>query len=573
MAHPALAQSEQANKLASETASRNGYVGSEACARCHAAIFKSFSRTAMGRSMEAFSPTALATLKLPAEVKDERLDRHFSVFEKDGKLFQREYQAAEDGTEVFSDTHELKWKIGAGENGFGGVLERDDILFQAPLSFYSRAGKWDLSPGYEFGDYGFNRPILAACSSCHSGRPNPVKNTNGRYGTPAFTQLPIGCENCHGPGAEHIRRMAIKQRGNFANVAIVNPVDLPMNLANQICMSCHELGDVRVYKEGKSYQDFRPGMALDDVVSVFMIPPKPASPPDSDHLQHYYAMTLSKCYRRSAGKMGCITCHDPHVQPTVAEVPASFNAKCMTCHTKRSCKRTPNRVERMRSAHDNGNCVSCHMPKRDIREISHSSETNHRILARPDERFPEEALQGTISGLPDLIHLDPKDSAKSDQVEPLALLQAYGELSANHREYTEQYLQLLTKLEVSDPDHEVVQEALGRRDLFGGNYQRAIEHLQHALAIGPPQASVYGDLADAASRLGNASESVDDLEKGIELDGFNPVLQKSLVVQLIALKRYADALVALQRYLDRFPQDSTMRRALQMAERLSTNQK
>ena len=555
------------------TADESGYVGSAQCARCHAGISRDFSQTDMGRSMEPMTPEVIAGLKLPAELYDAKLDRHFTMYAQDGKAFQSEFQTAPDGSEVFRDTHALSWKMGAGENGFGLLVEREHTLFQAPLSYYTQAGKWALSPGYEFGDYGFNRPILTGCASCHSGRPRPIAGTNGRFADPPFSQLPIGCENCHGPGQEHIRRMdARKKGGPMGDAAIVNPSDLSMPLANQICMSCHEVGDVRVYKEGKTYQDFRPGMPLDRIVSIFQVPPRPDSPPLPDHLEHYYSMTLSKCYRASGGRMGCITCHDPHVEPSAEQAPAYFNAKCMSCHTAKSCTRTGDNAMHARAKNDAGNCIGCHMPKRDIKVISHSSATNHRIQARPDESFPEEAFHQTTASLPDLIHLNPDPTAKTDDISAMTLLQAYGELSGNKPEYRAPYLRALATLENSDADHEIVQAALGRRDLLSGNNDGAIAHFQHALQLGPPQAAVYGDLAQAEAKLGNLQQAVQDLRKGIDLDPFNPILQKNLVVQLIALKQYPEALAAIEKYLERFPQDSTMRRALQMARRASVSQ-
>ena len=94
-------------------------------------------------------------------------------------------------------------------------------------------------------------------------------------------------------------------------------------------MACHQTGDVRVLKPGKTYQDVRPGQPLDETLSILIVPPTPESPPDVDHVEHYYSMTLSKCYRASAGRMSCISCHDPHVQPHAAEAPAYFARKCL----------------------------------------------------------------------------------------------------------------------------------------------------------------------------------------------------------------------------------------------------
>src|SRR6202012_289376 len=149
---------------------------------------------------------------------------------------------------------------------------------------------------------------------------------------------------------------------------IVNPARLKPELANNICMYCHQTGDVRVLQPGKSYQDFRPGQPLNDTLAILKVPPTRTSPPDDDHLEHYYSMTLSKCFRASAGRLSCITCHDPHVEPTQQQAPAYFNGRCLTCHTNQSCRLAL--TIRQRSTPAN-NCIGCHMPKRDIRIISH----------------------------------------------------------------------------------------------------------------------------------------------------------------------------------------------------------
>ena len=545
-------------------ADRDGYVGSASCSRCHLGIYKEFSRTSMGRSMSRITPEFLRTLPSSTEVYEEKLDRHFEVHAKDGRLYQSEYQTDAEGKEIFRDTHMLEWIIGAGTNGFGALLQRDNYLFQAPLSFYSKAGTWGPSPGYEFGDYGFNRPILAGCISCHSGRPRPVPATNGRFESSPFAEMAIGCENCHGPGAAHIHAMGSgdsieKDKSHF----IVNPAKLSIDMANNICMSCHQTGNERVFKEGKSYQDFRPGTPLDTVLSILIVPPKREAPPQADHLEHYYSMTLSKCYRASAGRMGCITCHNPHVEPSREEAPAYFNAKCMSCHTEHSCK-LPLATRALSKPADS--CIGCHMPKRDVRVIAHSSVTSHRILARPDEGFPEIAFQQTTSALPDLIHLNPAPGKKDDAVEPLTLLQAYGDLAGSKPEYIAPYLKVLAQLEQAAPDNAIVQAALGRRDLKSGKLQEAVDHLQRALQLGPPQATVYGDLSEATTKMGRPDEGLVLLQKATALDPFNPVLQKTLVLRLINLKQYSNALIAMEHYLEIFPQDSYMRQMLGLAK-------
>ncbi|MGA9890226.1 MAG: hypothetical protein WBQ31_22195, partial [Candidatus Acidiferrales bacterium] len=160
----------------------------------------------MGRSMSEIIPGLLEKIPTSASLFDDRTHRHFDIHAEDGKLFQSEYEI-EGGKELFRETHPVDWLIGSGANGFGALIRRGDFIFEAPLSFYSKTQSWALSPGYEFGDYGFVRPILPGCIACHSGRPQAVLDGNGKFLDPPFLELAIGCENCHGPGEAHVREM------------------------------------------------------------------------------------------------------------------------------------------------------------------------------------------------------------------------------------------------------------------------------------------------------------------------------------------------------------------------------
>ena len=536
------------------------YVGSAACSRCHSDISGNYLRTAMGQSLSPADPAHLKDLSIPASFTNQALDRHFDVATHDGKIYESESALATDGSEIFRDTRPIQWMIGAGVNGFGPIIQQDHYLFQGPLSFYTKPGTWGPSPGYEATDLGFNRPILPGCIFCHAGRSNPVPGTNGQYADPAFSELSIGCENCHGPGAEHVQAMSHPTAAKDTH--IVNPARLSPYLANNICMACHQTGDVRVLKPGKAYADVRPGQPLDNVLSILIVPPTPESPPDADHVEHFYSMTLSKCYRASGEKLRCISCHDPHVQPSPADAPAYFRGKCLACHSDQSCKLPlPVRMSKQPA----NNCVGCHMPKRDIQVISHSTATNHRILARPDEPFPDITFRQATSAMPDLIHLDPAPGKEAAPLPDLTLMQAYGELAAQKPQYVSRYLEVLARLEKSDPDNASVQAAVGRRELKSGNFAFAVEHLQRAIALAPPQATTCADIADALTHLDRKNEALTWLDKSIQLDPFNPFTQRTLVARLIDLKQYARARAALEHYVEVFPQDTFMRQMLAKA--------
>ncbi len=475
------------------------HVGSHACSRCHQGIYTAFSKTDMGRSIVPVTPSLLQSMRIPQSVYDKTLDRHFDVYARDGTLYQSEYATDSGGNETFRDTHTLDWIIGAGSNGFGGMVKRGDFLFEAPLSYYTKAERWELSPGYEAGDFGFGRPMLAGCLSCHSGRSKPIPASDGKYEQPPFEETAVGCENCHGPGSAHIRAMEEDTLGEHGeDTAIVNPARLSPELANNICMFCHQTGDLRLLQPGKSLADFRPGEPLDHTLSILMAPPK-RDDPQTDLLQHYYSMTLSKCYRASGGKLSCISCHDPHRQPTREQAPAYYAKKCLTCHTEQSCSLPSETRQHHQPADD---CAGCHMPRRDIGTISHSSVTNHRIVARPDEPWPEVAFHQTTATLPDLIHLDPAPGEKGTSPSAMILLQAYGELAATRPDYLPRYLATLDQLSRSDPNQVLVQAAIGHRELLDGRLQEAVDHLQQAMKLGETEPTAYSDLADALVKLG-----------------------------------------------------------------------
>jgi Flp pilus assembly protein TadD len=539
----------------------DGYVGSSECAHCHLDIYTDFSRTRMGRSLTPVTPALIKTLSLPDTIYIQSLNRHFEVSSQNGKLYQTEYQTEGDEQEIFRNTHEVEWIMGAGANGFGGTVRRGDYLFEGPMSFYTKLGKWDLSPGYEQNDIGFNRPIQGTCISCHSGRPRPLDQITGKFDAVAFTQTAIGCENCHGPGAAHIRAMRTPHSPHGGS-QIVNPGRLSANLENDICMSCHEGGDSRVLKPGKTYQDFRPGTPLDDTLSILMIPRKRGDPDNSDPVQHYYEMATSMCFRKTSGQLRCATCHDPHIEPSKEEAPAYFNEKCMGCHTDRSCTLP---VESRRQTAPVDNCIGCHMPQRDVQHLSHTSLTNHRILARQTEPWPETTSQETMQSLPGLLHLN-RVPGRNEDLSLLGQLEALRQISERKPEYRESYLTLLDKAGRTNPDDASAQMQLGRRDMEVGQPQNAIEHFDRSLELDPQQPMTLGYLSNALAQRGQIAEAIAASEKAVEQDPYSPLLQKELIERLIAGKEYPKAQAAMERYVKDFPEDDFMRKMLSIAK-------
>lgn len=538
------------------------YVGSKACAECHADIYNEYVKTAMGRSMTV--PDDPASPPAPATVQSEKFHRSFQVFRENGDLFQAESEPDASGSDIFRDAQRIAYVIGAGQNGYGYLVEKGDYLFEAPLSYYTLSHAWNLSPGYEFADYGFLRPVPEACIVCHSGRARPVENRPGLYQNLPFEQLAIGCENCHGPGELHAaeRRAGAPLKGPV-DLSIVNPAQLPGWLADNTCMMCHQAGDTRVLQPGKSYADFRPGEPLGRTVAVFAAPFTPASPPQSPLLQHYQLMILSKCYRASRGRMSCITCHDPHFEPTPAEAPAYYRKKCLSCHTLRSC--TLPMAQRLAKS---DNCISCHMPQQKLERIAHSALTNHRIIAYPGEPFPQAAFHQTTAALPDLVYMDAPPGAHAAPPARV-LFEAYGELMAKNPAYKVQYEKLLDQLSEAEPRDPVILSALARRDLASGTPEAlaaAKDKLGEAIKAGSTLDSDYELEAELLARSGENGEAIAVLKRGIALNPYAPRLYKRLALVYIGAHDYADALTAMKQELAIDPEDDLVRALIARAE-------
>jgi hypothetical protein len=544
-----------------KTAAGTRYVGSKVCGACHPQIFSSYTRTGMGRSIVAGDDKSLLErLPAPFSLFDQDAGQFFEVMRKEGRLYQSQYAVGQDGKEVFRQTWPLAFAVGAGENGFGFIVQREGHLFEAPLTYYTKSRTWGLSPGYELRNYGFSRPILAECIGCHSGRPQPVEGSAGTYRDPPFTEMAVGCENCHGPGELHVaERQTGRGPPGALDSSIVNPGRLQGWLADNICMKCHQGGDVRVLQPGKQEQDFRPGTPLDTVEAIFKVPLNSDSPPQSVLVEHYFGMTLSKCYRASAGKLGCITCHNPHTELSGAEAVEYYRGKCFSCHHPESCK-LPVEERLKKSAADD--CASCHMPKRTVTTITHAALTDHSIAARPGQPYPEEAFASHAASGTGLLHLTATRGEPPSSIPPITLLRAYLDLIRDgHKEFTPRKNELLDKLARAAPSDPVVLAALGRRAAAQGTAQsteESIAYLVRAIRAGSTLPEDFLFLAEGYARGKRYSEAIQVLRKAVEKHRYFREFYESLAAKHMALGNYREALQVIRDGLTVSPDDTAL---------------
>jgi predicted CXXCH cytochrome family protein len=343
------------------------FVGDEACARCHAEITQAYRQHPMGRS--AANPDKV----LPGQsgVVFGVKDLTYSIDRRGGRLFHQETRG--DGSGLHAKTEaEVRYVIGSGTRGYAFLVEREGNLFQSPIAWYSQGRKWDLAPDYRERNWHFERVITPGCLFCHTNRFDQAEGE-----LPVFHGLTIGCERCHGPGELHVRRPEVI---DGKDLTIVNPADLePLALRENVCEQCHFQGKERFELPGRSVFDYRPGLPLDEFLRIY-----PArSDPTLRYVSvgHVEQIRQSRCYRDSRGKLGCISCHDPHRLPEPAARVAYYRARCLECHAERGC-RLPHDARLSRSPEDN--CVTCHMPRTRTTNIAHTALSNHTIPRIPE---------------------------------------------------------------------------------------------------------------------------------------------------------------------------------------------
>lgn len=393
------------------------YVGMQECRTCHYEIHQTFIHTGMGQSFGK-ATTEKSKGKFPfmhmpwkerrgKPIYDPKTGFHYQAFWRNDSLFIRQYEsdAQQRNQIIFMREEYIPYIIGSGQHTNSHFWTDGSYVYQAPLTFYTQKGIWDLPPGYEQQNIGFNRKIDMECMSCHNAMPKVAKNAKN-----FFENVPLGidCERCHGPGELHVnlkKQGVLVDTSKYADRSIVNPKRLPYRLQVDICQRCHLQGN-NVLKEGKHFDDFRPGMALKDVFEIYM--------PKYENEDYFVMAGHADRFQKSACFLGsnkgdaeaynpnlnftCINCHNPHVS-VKATNNERFNNTCVGCHqaeSKRSvlhdCK-----LPTAKRIHEAG-CVGCHMPGSSAEDIPHVMVHDHKIQ-RPKALGNIEESKGKLLGL------------------------------------------------------------------------------------------------------------------------------------------------------------------------------
>ena len=531
------------------------YVGSAICADCHSEISRTYALTTMANSAAPISRTA----------EIETFADQWTVM---SRMFRAQARKSEQGVEhceqllsfsdevLCEDAEAIAYEIGSGKRGRSYLIERDDQLMLSPLTWYSTAARWDLSPGYAKTNRHFERTIVKACVQCHVGQIAPHSQAlPDRFAKPAFTEFGIGCERCHGPGAQHVQFHQVKDKlGSTGHPdPIVNPIDLAPHVRDSVCNDCHQLGVERVLRFGMQPEDFRPGDPLSSVWVVFEKGDAATTEAGmTDAVNQVGQMESSKCFQQSAGRMGCISCHDPHSLPAPEKRVQFFRDRCLTCHTDPDAGCAVEVSVRLQKTAEDS-CIECHMPALPAADVQHTSQTDHRVLRNP-AAVPEVAASESLR-----LAANMKDIPEWEVQRARGILM--GQYAADLKDPTLaiQACDQLEKLTARGLNDATVEKILGDCYLLQNRLEVAEQRWTQSLALDPGNEPALRSMAIAMHDAGRDVDAERLLAQYIQNNQWDrPILGRHIHV-LARMGRQAEALKEAEAAVEKYPFDSLIR--------------
>jgi predicted CXXCH cytochrome family protein len=372
-----------------------GYVGTAACATCHPDEAKRWQGSHHELAMQLPTPRTVLGNFAGATFSKDGVTSTF--FRRDGQ-----YVVRTDGPDGALHDYRVAYTF--------GVDPLQQYLLELPNGRLQALGiAWDTRPKAAGGQRWFDlypkehidhRDVLHwtgpmqnwnfMCAECHSTGLRKNYRAEGERFETTWSDLDVGCEACHGPGAQHVAWVAAYKEGHAAadprrgfavaladtgawelaaGASIAHRSGPPSTRAEvAACARCHS-------RHAQIADDDGP-TGLDQTRRVALLE-QPLYHADGQILDEVYEYGSFVQSRMFAVGVTCSNCHDPHS----LRLRAQGNALCAQCHVPAVFDTPQHHYHPAGSA--GARCVSCHMAERTYMVIDGRRDHSFRV-PRPD---------------------------------------------------------------------------------------------------------------------------------------------------------------------------------------------
>lgn len=372
-------------------------VGTAACAGCHAKEYEAWRGSQHDRAMEEANERTVLGDFGGARFTHGGVTSRF--FRRDGRYF-----VNTDGPGGKLADFEVRYTF--------GVHPLQQYLVELPGGRLQALGiAWDARPKAQGGQRWFHlypdRKLRAGnplhwtgidqnwnyqCADCHSTNLRKNYDEATRTYETTWSEIDVGCEACHGPGARHAawakldaaaRRadaskglaVALDERRGVAwaidpaTGSAARSAPRTSNRELETCARCHS-------RRGQFDDSWHPGSPFGDAYRLALIEPG-LYYADGQMRDEVYVHGSFLQSRMHAKGVSCSDCHDPHTQ----KLRAPGNAVCGQCHA-------PARFDapahhRHAAGSPGAACAACHMPTTTYMVVDPRHDHSMRI-PRPD---------------------------------------------------------------------------------------------------------------------------------------------------------------------------------------------